>query len=265
MGRWMPESREWHNVFLADLPLPEVEDACCELHFVDYDAAQEQNPPAPQKGTQPQSGADSPPHTDEIADLLMHYTTGRRQQPPLTKEDQLKNLENLADHWSSAPSVEPARQAAHHSRTARAADGMALQAVPTIQEYSWSASGRDCSLDAPAHLNLPCTRLLTGTDLQRHPDNGDWYTPNGQAVVRALRGYRPTGSVTTLLIRHDWLQKRLQVLDMRLVVGLFGERQPRSTDRLRTWREFSQTAGLQPQGHLESTPFITKVRHTQGD
>ncbi len=48
---------------------------------------------------------------------------------------------------------------------------------------------------------------------------------------------------------------------MRLVLGLFGERQPCTTDRLRQWREYSQTAGLEPGKPLTATPRITTVRH----
>ncbi|MGW4379620.1 hypothetical protein [Kitasatospora sp. NPDC004531] len=265
MGRWMPESREWHSVFLADLPLPEGDEARFGLHFVDYGAADEQqDPSAAGESAQPQNDADSP-DADEVASLLRQYTTGLRQRHRPTKEDRLRNLENLAGRWTPSPFVEATFQAPHQPHTASAGNGTVLKAVPTTEEYSWSGGGHDCSLDAPAHLHLPCALLLTGTDLHRHPDNGDWYAPDGQLIVRAVHGYRPTGTVTTLLVRHSWLQPRLQELNMRLVLGLFGERQPRSTDRLRNWCEFSQTAGLQPQGHLDSTPLITKVRRTQGD
>lgn len=48
---------------------------------------------------------------------------------------------------------------------------------------------------------------------------------------------------------------------MRLVLGLFGERQPLTTDRLRRWREYPQTAGLEPGKPLTAAPPVTTVRH----
>jgi hypothetical protein len=54
---------------------------------------------------------------------------------------------------STGPRVSKARP--HHRR-------LPLRAYPAFQEYSWSSSGHDCSMEAPAGLALPCTRLMNG-------------------------------------------------------------------------------------------------------
>jgi hypothetical protein len=265
MGRWMPEPGSPHGIYLADLPLPHdpVQDQNHELRIVDYASAEQ--PPAAASETAESSaaavtddGTTGPEERNaDLADLL-GYLTGRPRTAP---KDRPQQLRDLAARWADAsprPPDDAAVRSAHH---ACAEDGTVLQAHPAVEEYSWSGSGHDCSLDAPAGLVLPCSPLLAGSGLQRDPDNGDWYSPDGALTVRAAHGYRATGEVTTLLVRRDWLEQRLTALGMRLVLGLFGERQPRTTDRLRQWREYSQTAGLEPGKPLTATPRITTVRH----
>jgi hypothetical protein len=281
MGRWMPEAPTRHGVYLSDLPLPEDDTErgyLHELRIVDYATVDDTTPHVPVRRAQtahtsgvadadataenaPAADPETPP-TGDYMGLLAHLAA--RRSPP-RPEDRIRDLHHLAARWAEPPSPpadEPEGRSAH---LAYATDGTVLQAEPTVQEYSWSGSGHDCSLDAPAGLVLPCTRLLTGSGLRRDPDGGDWYTPDGTRVVRALHGSRPTGEVTTLLARRDWLQQRLDALGMRLVLGLFGERQPRTTDHLRQWREYSQTAGLEPSQPLNPNPRITRVRHNTDD
>ncbi|MFJ8719463.1 hypothetical protein ACIRD9_40910 [Streptomyces violaceus] len=81
----------------------------------------------------------------------------------------------------------------------------------------------------------------------------------GTRVVWALTGRRPTGTIDTLLVRRDWLEQRLHTLDAALVLGLFGERQPRTTS-LTQWREYSQTAGLQPGQELTVQEQLTRIK-----
>ncbi|MFE2293714.1 hypothetical protein [Streptomyces sp. NPDC059452] len=49
------------------------------------------------------------------------------------------------------------------------------------------------------------------------------------------------------------------------MLDMFGERQPRSNDHLRTWREYSQTALLTPDMCvLAASRLITQVRRDSG-
>lgn len=63
----------------------------------------------------------------------------------------------------------------------------------------------------------------------------------------------------TLLIRRGWLEQLLHTLNAALVLGLFGERQPRTTS-LTHWREYSQTAGLQPGQELTVQDQLTRIK-----
>ncbi|MFJ6480052.1 hypothetical protein ACIQK6_07940 [Streptomyces sp. NPDC091682] len=268
MGRWMPEPPAWHAVYLGELPMLEHDtDDGNTLSHPDY-AIGDSEPPATPNGGPVTSEADSGSPTvvdpsnlddEEIFDLLEQFK-GRRTKTALTDEDRLANLHKLAAQWSK-----PLPVPASPERFARTTDGSPLRAYPAFQEYSWSSSGHDCSMEAPAGLALPCTRLMNGAGLYRDPDNGNWHTSEGQLVVRALRGTRPTGTINTLLVRRDWLTERLEQLQMRIVLGMFGERQPRSSDHLRTWREYSQTALLTlDTGGLAASRLLSKVRRNPG-
>jgi len=277
MGRWMPEFPSRHGLYLDDLPLPydPAQDGRHELRIVNHDSTDQPLPAEPaappaegddtaaQGAAPPAQGTAQPAQDSDIAewlDLTIGYR-GSRRKPP----DREEELHRLAARWAK-PSPAPAGDAeAPSPHLAYAQDGTVLRAHPAVEEYNWSGSGHDCSLDAPVSLIMPCAQLLTSSGLQRDPDNGQWYNPDGILVVRAAHGHRPTGSVTTLLVRRDWLEQRLTPIGMRLVLGLFGERQPRSADHLRQWREFSQTAGLEPGKPLTAAPRITEVHHTGDD
>ncbi|MEU7011857.1 hypothetical protein [Streptomyces sp. NPDC046332] len=263
MGRWMPEVPTRHGVYLGDLPLPEGDtDGDNELSQPDYTSIDDE-PSAASDTTRPASGVQTAgaPSTDEPSAIFdyVEFLKARTEERVVSAEGRLENLHKLAARWAEPSSPSPA----FRRQVALAPDGSPLQAWPAAQEYSWSSSGHDCSLEAPASLVLPCTRLLDQADLHRDPDNGNWHTSDGSLVVRALKGRRPTGAVNTLLVRRDWLTQRLDDLGMGLILGVFGERQPRTSNHLRAWREFSQTAllssGAQP---LVPAPLITQLRRT---
>ncbi|UUU45183.1 hypothetical protein [Streptomyces sp. NBC_00162] len=264
MGRWMPEPVAWRAVYLGELPLPEDDtDGDNTLSHTDYTTGDTESPTAPNSAPET-TGSDDDSHTaadpsrledEEILNLLDLYKAGR-DKTILSDEDRLANLYKLGVQWSELPP-----SPAFFRRFARTTDGSPLRAYPASQEYSWSSSGHDCSIEAPAGLTLPCTRLMNEAGLRRDPDNGNWHTSEGHLVVQALRGTRPTGTISTLLVRRDWLTQRLEQLQMRLVLGMFGERQPRTSDRLRTWREYSQTALLPLSvGDLAPSQLITWIR-----
>ncbi|WP_430379399.1 NACHT domain-containing protein [Streptomyces sp. B1-3] len=254
MGRWMPEIPSRHGIYLADLPQRphDREDRDQEMRFIDYGAdtdtpTPDSASPAPQPPARPRrramTGGDVTQAREYLDNLLGEL--GYRDGDGSTRERQ---LHELAERWSTPDTDTTTPPPATNPREiARDSDGQPLHAVPAVQEYNWSASGHDCSLDAPVNLSLPSHQLLNGAGLRRDPANGDWYTSDGTRIVRALTGQRPTGTIDTLLARKDWLEQRLRTLNSALVLGLFGERQPRTTD-LTQWREYSQTAGLQP-GH----------------
>ncbi|RSN90123.1 hypothetical protein DMH26_28625 [Streptomyces sp. WAC 05379] len=172
-----------------------------------------------------------------------------------------QQLHELAEQWRTTPDADTVLPPADTCSRDIASDsgGQPLHAVPAVQEYNWSASDYDCSLDAPVGLSLPSYQLLHGADLSRDPDNGDWYTNDGTRVVRALTGQRPAGSVDTLLVRLEWLEQRLNTLNAALIVGLFGERQPRTTG-LTAWREYSQTASLHSGRGLTVQEQLTRLK-----
>ncbi|MFD0009187.1 hypothetical protein ACFVJ4_43610 [Streptomyces sp. NPDC127178] len=252
MGRWMPEIPSWHGIYLADFPqrIPEEDGRDHEMRFIDYGADADTPVPdsanAPMSPTRPARRAMTDTEDESIREYLDQLLGRLGQGHSATREQQ---LHELAELWGATPSAEmPApAPAADPREIAYDSDGQPLQAAPAAQEYNWDASGHDCSLDAPVGLSMPSNQLLDGAGLTRDPDNGDWYTSEGTRVVRALTGRRPTGTIDTLIARRDWLEQRLLNLDATLILGLFGERQPRTTELTR-WREYSQTAGLQP-GH----------------
>ncbi|MFE7029130.1 NACHT domain-containing protein [Streptomyces sp. NPDC057621] len=256
MGRWMPEIPSRHGIYLADLPQHplEREDRDHEMRFIDYGAdtnipAPDSSSPASQPPTQPRRRAMTGDDVTQAREYLDHLLDELGYHDGNAREQQ---LHELAERWRETPDTDTAAPPAETDPRdiARDTDGQPLHAVPAVQEYNWSASGHDCSLDAPVNLSLPSHQLLHGADLTRDPDNGDWYTSDSTRVVRALTGQRPTGTIDTLLARRDWLEQRLRTLNTAVILGLFGERQPRTTDLTR-WREYSQTASLQP-GHEQT-------------
>lgn len=263
MGRWMPEIPSWHGVYLANLPQsdPAREERDDEMRFIDY-AGDIDTPPTgmlPSEQSSTKSELEDSPEDDlaEVREYLSELL-GERRRKTTTREQQLNELARRLSVASSTHAAPPPPQT-EHGELARNEDGRPLRAVPAVEEYTWSASGHDCSLDAPAGLNLPCDQLLRGAGLRRDPDNGDWYTSEGTRVVRALAGHRPTGSISTLLVQQAWLEQRLQALGSTLLLGLFGERQPRITE-LTQWREYSQTVGLHPRQGLTVQRQLTRVR-----
>ncbi|MDX3524822.1 hypothetical protein [Streptomyces scabiei] len=262
MGRWMPEIPSRYGIYLADIPrrAPAQDDRDYELRFIDYDT----DSPASDDSiaARPPARAQRRVMTgDDVTvarEYLDHFLRELGYSPSGTREEQMLEL---AEHWNRPPDSDatPEPQTNPHE-VACDNDGRPLHAWPTVQEYNWSASDTDCSLDAPVGLSLPSHRLLHGAGLNRDPDTGDWYTSEGTLVVRALTGHRPTGSLDTLLARKDWLEQRLRTLNTTLIVGLFGERRPRTTDHLTQWREYSQTAGLQP-GHAQTVQKpLTRIK-----
>ncbi|QEU83463.1 NACHT domain-containing protein [Streptomyces viridosporus] len=264
MGRWMPEIPSWHGIYLADIPrhVPERDGRDNEMRFIDYGADTDRPPsassPAPRspagRRRRAMTGDDATQASEYLDDLLGELGLAQSS----TREQQ---LHELAERWSRPASTDATDpQSDTDSRdVACDTDGRPLHAVPAVQEYNWSASGHDCSLDAPVALSLPSHQLLHGAGLTRGPDNGDWYTSDGSRVARALTGHRPTGTVDALLIRRDWLEQRLRTLDATLILGLFGERQPRTTD-LTQWREYSQTVGLRPGHEPAVQQQLTRVK-----
>ncbi len=267
MGRWMPEIPSRHGIYLADLPRRPIEreDRDHEMRFIDYGT--DTDTPTPDSSsptTQPPARprlrtmtGDDVTQAREYLDNLLD-TLGYRDGDGATREQQ---LHELAERWSTTPDTNSAAPppTTIPSDIARHTHGRPLHAVPAVQEYNWSASGHDCSLDAPVNLSLPSHQLLNGADLMRNPDNGDWHTSDGTRVVRALTSHRPTGTIDTLLARRDSLDERLRALNSALVLGLFGERQPRTTGLTR-WREYSQTAGFQSGHEPTVQEQLTRIR-----
>ncbi|MER6562093.1 hypothetical protein ABT300_31015 [Streptomyces sp. NPDC001027] len=265
MGRWMPEIPSRHGIYLADLPQHPLgrEDRDHEMRFIDYGAdtpTPDSSSPAAQPPARPRRRAMTDDDVTEAREYLDHLLDGLgyRDGEGATREQQ---LHELAERWSTTPDPATASPppATNPRDIARDTGGQPLHALPAVQEYNWSASGHDCSLNAPVTLSLPSHQLLDGADLRRSPAGGDWYTSDGTRVVRALTGQRPTGTVTTLLARRDWLEQRLRTLNTALILGLFGERQPRTAD-LTQWREYSQTAGLQPGHEPTVQEHLTRIK-----
>ncbi|MFE1907378.1 NACHT domain-containing protein [Streptomyces gardneri] len=266
MGRWMPEIPSWHGIYLSDVPRKTAAEEGHDdgMVFIDDDADSDtpasassstplQSPTRPERRTTP-SDEDVASARDYLDDLLGRL--GYSGDAP--KERQ---LHELAERWSGSPSLDDSAPppAADLREIACDTEGRPLQAPPSVQEYNWEAAGHDCSLDAPVSLTLPSGRLLDGAGLTRDPDNGDWYTGEGTRVVRAMTGHRRTRTVTTLIVRRDWLEQRLLTLHATLIQGLFGERRPRTTE-FTHWREFSQTAGLEPGHEPTVQEQLTRIR-----
>ncbi|MFJ8010589.1 NACHT domain-containing protein [Streptomyces fagopyri] len=264
MGRWMPGPPSWHGLYLANLPrrTPERDGWDNEMGFLDHGADPDATPAATSPAPRPPARRGRRAMTDDdltwANEYLDHLLGNLGLAQSGTREEQ---LHQLAERWSRPPGTEAttSQPRTDPRQVACDTDGHPLRAAPAVQEYNWSASGHDCSLDAPVGLTLPSHQLIHGSGLTRDPDNGDWYTTDGTRVVRALTGHRPTGTIDTLLVRRNWLEQRLQTLNSAVVLGLFGERQPRTTD-LTQWREYSQTAGLRPDHELTIQKQLTRIK-----
>ncbi|MFD5430534.1 hypothetical protein ACFWI9_34825, partial [Streptomyces sp. NPDC127084] len=159
MGRWMPEIPSRHGIYLSDLPQRplEREDRDHEMRFIDYGAdpdtpTPDSSSPTPQPPARPRRRAMTPDDLTQANEYLDHLLgkLGYRDGNATTREQQ---LHELAEHWGKAPDTDtaptPPPPATDPRVTARDADGRPLHALPAVQEYNWSASGHDCSLDTP--------------------------------------------------------------------------------------------------------------------
>ncbi|MFI5888296.1 hypothetical protein [Streptomyces sp. NPDC051554] len=135
-----------------------------------------------------------------------------------------------------------------------------MSAWPATQDYDWSHSGYDCSIDGSVSVTLLSQRLMGSCGLRQHPGRPYWYDTNNTLQIQHRTHNRPTGRVRSLLVAQDWLLARLSALGTGLVQGLLGERQPVTTEP-RTWQEFSQVAGLRIDGRTTIKPRISTIRN----
>jgi hypothetical protein len=283
---WMPQARRPPHIYLAEYPDAQVAgevdidqlDSWHEIRHVDRDAADHAS-----SGTS-LPDAPAPSRDALVAKLVSQLLSSGREQASMLAE--------LANLWS--PDFQPRPAGDHESdvdeslaldnfqsimndiyanldadgdpkepawvQTGRDADGNVLVAHPAEQHYNWSSNEADCSLDQGVSVTLPSNMLLKGAHLTRHPDRPDWFDATKTLVITSRRSQRPTGEVTTLLAREDWLTNRLAGLDAGLIVGLFGERQ-RVTKEPETWRPFSQVALLHQRVRKHATP-ITSLQYS---
>ncbi len=118
-------------------------------------------------------------------------------------------------------------------------EGIAV--LPAWQEYDWSGSGRDCSLEMTVRLRWPATLLLgTAGETALHPDRPDILILEADRTT-VIATCRQTEQNIALLVREDWLLARLATLGLDLVIGLLGERQILA-EPPRRWRVLDQVA-----------------------
>jgi hypothetical protein len=137
--------------------------------------------------------------------------------------------------------------------------GIPLRVIPATTYYSWSGTGADCSINKNVSAQLPTNRLLRGSGLVRHPDRPDWYDSSGTLIATYRWAQRPTGEVRTLLVRQDWLARRLDELDYDLIIGLIGELQT-TKEIPSVWRQFSQCVSLQTDSTPKPVHTLTMLR-----
>ncbi|MFC7246931.1 hypothetical protein ACFQO7_31015 [Catellatospora aurea] len=166
------------------------------------------------------------------------------QEPTSNDADEIA-IDDILDLIGSYAGSSNEQQVPASERTLRDEHGNPILAAPATQHYHWSGDSSDCSLHVGVNVALPANPLLADEGLRRHPDRPDWYSAAGDLVITYRWASRPTGDVRTLLVRRDWLQRRLHQLGFGLIIGLFGERQV-TVERPPVWSTFSQAAGLDP-------------------
>jgi hypothetical protein len=166
------------------------------------------------------------------------------QEPTSHDADEIA-IDDILDLIGSYAGSSNEQQVSASERTLRDEHGNPILATPATQHYHWSGDSSDCSLHVGLNVALPANALLADEGLRRHPDRPDWYSAAGDLVITYRWASRPTGDVRTLLVRRDWLQRRLDQLGFGLIIGLFGERQV-TVERPPVWSTFSQAAGFDP-------------------
>ncbi|WP_125727664.1 hypothetical protein [Kibdelosporangium aridum] len=264
---WMPDERNPHQLYLAEFPdAPAVSDleedlpdSSHELTFIDHDTAQKHSM-AKRRALRT---ARSKPATDGEPQATIEGFL-RRLTGPTT-------LEELAARWADTANMDDddlddlfSDTDSDGSHIHRGVDhsGKRLHAFPATQQYSWSGSSADCSIDTNVGVQLPANKLIAGTDLIRHPDRPDWYDTTGRHTISYRWTHRPTGTVQTLLIRQDWLDQRLHDLGYALILGLFGERQQVTRDP-ELWGTYSQIASRTPDQPWNFSAPIETIRQSQ--
>jgi len=271
--RWMPEARHPYQTYLGEFPSapaghdPEITepDSPYELRFVDYDTADKAS------GSKRHSRETTAPTSQNASSHSLRRLIRSMQGPTIT-------LEELAARWTAKdqshdeddamdPVFDGLISEDHDNQPSWVhvgvdSSGAPLYAVPATQDYSWSASGADCSIQADIGVQLPNNILLTGANLIRHPDRSDWYDTTGRHIISYRWTQRSTGKIQTLLIREDWLATRLHHLGYTLILGLIGERQTVTTTP-RYWRQYSQVAGYLPDGQWRFHTTRTAVKRAK--
>ncbi|MCX4862135.1 hypothetical protein [Streptomyces canus] len=273
MGRWMPQARETHGVYLAELlhePSADFDPHDDHWHVRTWKTdkpsptATSKDDPAELTATRTET---TTPHDDLYAwieygapDTDNSVTQWRRRQ----EETRTKRLHQLAEQWHTGPTsdasffqlpmVHADPDEAHGPR------GKPVSAWPATQDYGWSHSGYDCSIDESVSVTLLSQRLMDGFGLRQHPSRPYWYDTTNTIQIQYRTHNRPTGRVRSLLVAQEWLLARLSALGTGLVQGLLGERQPVTTEP-RTWQEFSQVAGLRIDGRTTIKPRISMIRN----
>ena len=290
--RWMPEARRPSRIYLGEFPeAPAAYDPYNgepgpkhELHFVDYYAADDRSgATGPEQHSAPPRGVLarrslprllSSGHSKEtlLGELARLWSPGH--WPPTGEVDdhgddddfaESNLIDRLFDPSLPANAVVGDPGSPSYAEVGRDGSGAALQALPATQYYGWEASGADCSIDAHVNVHIPANALLAGAALVRHPDRTDWYDAARSHVVTSRWTRRATGEIMTLLVREDWLDARLTELGFTLVVGLFGNRLPATTEfditKVGQWREYSQVAGRAPAAQWRYGTICTRLKH----
>jgi hypothetical protein len=258
--RWMPDARHPYQTYLGEFPsAPAAHDPAAtdpdspyELRFVDYDTADKASGRKRRRRqtTAPTSQNASSP-TITLEELAARWSDIDQPHDDDPMDPVLGDL--LLEGHADQPSW---------LHVGVDSSGAPLYAVPASQDYSWSASGADCSIQANIGVQLPNNIMLTGVSLIRHPDRPDWYDTTGRHIISYRWTPRSTGTIQTLLIREDWLTIRLHQLGYTLILGLIGERQTVTTTP-RYWRQYSQAAGYIPDGQWQFHTTRTAIKRAK--
>jgi hypothetical protein len=272
--RWMPDGRQPHGIYLGEFPhayaardpyggTPEEHH---NLSYTDHDTMQDTTPPdAGRESISKLLRSDLDPQV-KLSGFWDWWSSQNGNDHEASFDDD--EIDDMLDTYTGGPILSPFERP--HRAEPRVDDGVdeqgnPLRALPATQDFSWPASGADCSLEANVNGALPANTLLADADLIRHPDKMEWFDRNGSLVITFIRGRRATGEVHTLLACQDWLIRRLATLDRALVIGLFGERQ-QVTENPSIWSTFSQPAGLNPTtGKLHIKNTITRLQRRAKD
>jgi hypothetical protein len=161
----------------------------------------------------------------------------------------------------------PAECPHRHLDSIELPDGKAkrIGAFMTTEDYSWSGSGFDCSINQSVSVTCPSAFLQLTSSIRWSGDGPIWLD-DGQVVAGSI-GRHGLDTSHVFVVREDWLRSFLKKQRLHLIVAARGERQRLAGEA--TYREarqeFASAVSFDSSGRFGQPTFRSKITPGQGD